>query len=131
LRSVFDLNVHHQPEARQQASDKSRHLKTADVLAAEYGVASTPVRQDAGFAAALDRVAGHCGEEVRQQVLARAARWTRRDVERLAKLDAAALRKVVAAARAAHTVERMQESSALVPAICAARSCAGEDSFRG
>jgi hypothetical protein len=81
--------------ARKKASSKVGHLKTADVPAAEYGVASKTVRQDAAFAEALNKLAGHCGEEVRQQVQARVARWTRRDIERLAKLDKATVQEVV------------------------------------
>jgi hypothetical protein len=84
--------------ARKKASGKARPLKTAELLAAEYGVAARTVRQDAAFAETLDRIADHCGDEVRQQVLSRVARWTRRDVDRLAKLDAAAMRKVVSVA---------------------------------
>jgi hypothetical protein len=84
--------------ARKKASAGGRHLKTADVVAAEYGVASATVRQDAVFAAALDHVADRCGDEVRQQVLARVAQWTRRDIQRLARLDKATLQGVVGAA---------------------------------
>jgi hypothetical protein len=87
--------------ARKKASARSEHLKTADAVAAEYGVGRTTVRRDADFAEALDRVAGHCGDEVRQQVLSRAARWTRRDVERLAELDKAATQEAVRVALAA------------------------------
>ena len=84
--------------ARKKASGRSVHLKTADAVAAEYGVEGRTVRRDAAFAGALDKIADACGDEVRQRVLSRAATWTRRDVERLAKLDKATVQEIVRAA---------------------------------
>jgi hypothetical protein len=84
--------------ARKKASAQSGHLKTADVVAAEYGVGRNTVRRDATFAQALDKLADCCGDEVRQKVLSRAAKWTHRDVDRLAKLDKAAMQEIVRAA---------------------------------
>ena len=84
--------------ARKKASAQSGHLKTADLVAAEYGIARNTVRRDAAFAEALDKLADRCGDEVRQKVLSRVAKWTHRDVQRLAKLDKAALQEIVRAA---------------------------------
>jgi hypothetical protein len=81
--------------ARKKASAQSGHLKTADAVAAEYGIGRNTVRRDAAFAEALDKVADCCGDEVRQQVLSRVARWTRRDVERLARLEKKAVQEIV------------------------------------
>jgi hypothetical protein len=76
-------------------------LKTAAAVAAEYGVGRNTVRRDAAFAEALDKVAADCGDEVRQQVLSRVVRWTRGDVERLAKMDRVAAAEIVRVALAA------------------------------
>jgi hypothetical protein len=86
--------------ARKKASAQSGHLKTASIVAAEYGIGSNTVRRDAAFAVALDQVADRCGDEVRQQVLSRLAKWTHRDVARLAQLDQATLQETVRAALA-------------------------------
>jgi hypothetical protein len=87
--------------ARKRASGQRVPLKTADAVAAEYGVEGRTVRRDATFAEALDKIADACGDEVRQQVLSRVVKWTHRDVERLASLDKAALQEIVQAALAA------------------------------
>jgi len=87
--------------ARKKASSQSGNLKTADAVAAEYCTGRNTILRDAAFAEALDAIAGHCGEEVRQAVLSRVAKWTRRDVERLAKLDKSALQEIVQGALAA------------------------------
>jgi hypothetical protein len=81
--------------ARARARAQSGPLKTAEVIAAEYGVGRNTVRRDAAFAEALDKIATHCGDEMRQQVLARVAKWTRRDVERLAQLDPPTVQELV------------------------------------
>jgi hypothetical protein len=86
--------------SRKRSSSHSGTLKTADVVAAEYGIGRNAILRDASFAEALDRIAGMCGDEVRDQVLSRVARWTKGDVERLAKLDKAALQEIVHAALA-------------------------------
>jgi hypothetical protein len=87
--------------AREKASSQSGNLKTADAVAAEYGTGRNTILRDAAFAEGLDAIAGHCGDGVRQAVLSRVAKWTRRDVERLANLDKAALQEIVQAALAA------------------------------
>jgi ParB-like chromosome segregation protein Spo0J len=87
--------------ARKKTSGQRVHLKTADAVAAEYGVEGRTVRRDGVFAGALDRIADACGAEVRQKVLSRVATWTRRDVERLARLDKSVIQEIVREALAA------------------------------
>jgi hypothetical protein len=86
--------------ARKKASGQRVHLKTADAVAAEYGVEGRTVRRDAVFAEALDKIAAHCGDEVREKVLSREFRWTRRDVERLSKVNKAVVQEIVRVALA-------------------------------
>ena len=80
---------------RKKASSQSGNLKTADAVAAEYEIGRNTILRDAAFSEALDKIADACGDEVRQKVLSRVARWTRRDVERLAKLDKATVQEIV------------------------------------
>jgi hypothetical protein len=84
--------------SRKKARGQSVLLRTADAVGAEYGVDGRTVKRDAAFTEALDQIAAACGAEVRDQVLSRVARWTRRDVERLAKLAKATLQETVRAA---------------------------------
>jgi hypothetical protein len=86
--------------ARKKASAHLGHLKTADLVAAEYGIGRNTVRRDAAFAAALDKVADWCGDEVRQNVLSRVAQWPHRAVDRLATLDKGTMQAIVRAALA-------------------------------
>ena len=86
--------------ARKKASSQSGNLKTADTVAAEYNIGRNTLLRDATFCTALDKVAEVCGEEVRQKVLSRAAKWTKGDVARLAKLDPKSLEEIVRVALA-------------------------------
>ena len=81
--------------SRKKARGQSVPMRTADAVAAEYGIDGRTVKRDAVFAEALDKLASACGDEVRDKVLSRAVRWTKRDVQELAKLDKAALQEIV------------------------------------
>jgi hypothetical protein len=70
---------------RGQPLSSANGASPASAAAAEYGVARNTVRRDATFAEALDKLADRCGDEVRPKVLSRVAKWTHRDVDRLAK----------------------------------------------
>src|SRR5262249_42560979 len=71
---------------------------TADELAQQHCVDRVTIYRDGRFATALDQVAAVCGADIRDRVLARDLKWTRGDVERLAKQPPEVLREVVAAA---------------------------------
>jgi hypothetical protein len=81
--------------ARRGSSHHSGNLKTADAVAAEYRTGRNTILRDAAFAAALDKLVERCGDAVRQKVLSRELKWTRGDVQRLAKGDKAAVREIV------------------------------------
>jgi hypothetical protein len=61
-------------------------LWTADVLAAEYGVAARTISRDASFALAVRRVVATCGEVARLNILGHSPSLRRPDVLALARL---------------------------------------------
>ena len=60
---------------------------SAEALAQQFQVSRQTLFHDARFAEALDRLVVLKGDELRQGILGRAFKWTRKDVERLAQLE--------------------------------------------
>jgi hypothetical protein len=72
--------------------------RSAQELADEFRVSRRTLFQDARFAEAVDKLAALGGDAVRQGVLGRTLKWTRRDVERVAKLEASDQERILAEA---------------------------------
>jgi hypothetical protein len=68
-------------------------------LAAELKIDSRTLQRDAQFATDVDLITAHCGEEVKDWILSRDARLTRRDVAHLALLGPADQRQAIAQLR--------------------------------
>jgi len=68
------------PKARKSSSGNDCHSKTADKLAAEYGVAEKTIRSDADFAAGVDEIAKTEGPEARAEILSGKSKRTKREV---------------------------------------------------
>lgn len=81
--------------ARKKASPHSGNLKTAKIVGLRYGVGKTTISRDGRFVEDLNKVAENCGSEVRDKVLSRVAKWTKRDVGRLAELDKSDAQRIV------------------------------------
>lgn len=80
---------------RKGPMSKSSTLITARSIAEQYHVDRTTLYNDARFADAVDKIAAICGDEVRQKVLSRLVKWTRKDMVRLAKMEAAAIQEIL------------------------------------
>ncbi|MRG95711.1 hypothetical protein [Polyangium spumosum] len=72
---------------------------TAELIAAQHKVDEKTIRRDARFAEELDEFAEVCGAQIKNEVLAREARITRKDVPRLIALEKASREQVVAGVR--------------------------------
>jgi len=72
---------------------------TAEQLAAEYKVDEKTIRRDARFAEEIDELAAAHGVQIKNEVLARDARITRKDVKRLLALEASSRKQVIASIR--------------------------------
>jgi hypothetical protein len=76
------------------SSAQREHLKsTAEEVAEQCASSPATVRRDGRFAAAVDRVADACGDEVKRQILAGQAGLSRQEVVALAKEQDPAARK--------------------------------------
>ncbi|NUQ72075.1 MAG: hypothetical protein HUU21_00650 [Polyangiaceae bacterium] len=72
---------------------------TSEQLAAPHKVDEKTIRRDAKFAEEIDELAAVCGAEIKQEVLARNARITRKDVKPLLTLLPSSRERVIAAVR--------------------------------
>jgi hypothetical protein len=79
-----------------QSAQKST---TAKQIAAQHKVDEKTIRRDAKFAEEIDQLATVCGAEIKQEVLARNARITRKDVKPLLTLPPSSRERVIAAVR--------------------------------
>ena len=70
----------------EQSANYLHSAKTADVIAQEYGVTGTTIRNDAAYARAINTIAVEAGEEVKQQILSGELPMTKKDVVKLAKM---------------------------------------------
>jgi hypothetical protein len=85
-------------KSKKSNSQRENSKSVADELACKHHVSRATIYRDGRFQVDLDRVAAICGREIRDRVLSRELKWTRGDVERLAKLSVEELRAVVQAA---------------------------------
>lgn len=88
LRGVLYLEQR-KPEGRPEKLGHSGPVSdgdTAALVAAQTGVSPRTVKRDAAFASALDSLAAALGDDVREKVLSRDAKISRKDVVALDKL---------------------------------------------
>lgn len=95
LRGKQYLNEKQQHGGDRRSSPHNGTLKTSELVAQRYGVSKNTIERDAGFAGALDKLVEISGDDVRQKVLSRVAKWTRKDVERIATLDNDKIKEIV------------------------------------
>jgi hypothetical protein len=84
-RYLAEKQAHGGDRSSAEASGKSCHLKTSEQLAEEFGVSERAVCNDGQFAAAVDAIAEHCGQEAKKAILARDTGLSRAAVLALAK----------------------------------------------
>jgi hypothetical protein len=94
-RYLLEVQPHGGDRRRERASGQGDHLKTERRLAREYGVSDRTVRRAADFAAAVDRIAGCCGQEAKHWLLGREAPLSRADVEFVSHLGVADQRQTL------------------------------------
>ncbi len=70
------------------AGQNGTQIETAERLASDYKVGTRTIKRDAQFADAVDALAETLGEEVRQDLLGRNARLTKKDILNVAKVAA-------------------------------------------
>jgi hypothetical protein len=73
----------------EEASLQNDTLKTARWLAREFQVGEATIHRDAQLATEIDHIAGHCGDQVRELLLARNSGLTRKAIFKLAGLPPA------------------------------------------
>jgi hypothetical protein len=102
-RQLLALQLHRGGDRKSERSKSHSEtlIQEAERLAKQYRVSRATIFRDSRFAAALDRLVEVCGDEIRQGILNRSLKWTRGDVERLAKLPPDEQKRVVAEALAA------------------------------
>lgn len=66
--------------------DKMSTPKTAQSIADDYGVDEKTIRRDADYAKAIDTIAEHAGDNVKQQILSGELPVTKKDVMQLAQM---------------------------------------------
>ena len=71
------------------SSSHSENLKTAEVVAKEFGVSPATICRDGDFARDLDQITETCGEEVSQAILSGQSGATRKEVTELAQMPPA------------------------------------------
>ncbi|UQA63208.1 hypothetical protein [Polyangium aurulentum] len=100
LRGRMYCSAKRQGERTDLTSGHSaQKLTTAEQIAAQYKVDEKTIRRDAQFAEQIDRLAKESGSQIKNEVLARDARITRKDVPRLLALEKSAREQVVAGIR--------------------------------
>lgn len=95
LRGKRYLEVKRQGERHDLTSGQSDQKTTAALLAEEYRVGEKTVRRDAKFAGAVDVIAGNCGADATQWVLARDVGLTRSCVVRVARMTPKAQQRFI------------------------------------
>ncbi|MDI1450807.1 hypothetical protein [Polyangium sp. 6x1] len=100
LRGRMYLSAKRQGARTDLTSGQSvQRSTTAELIAVQYKVDEKTIRRDARFAEELDQFAEACGAQIKNEVLAREARITRKDVPRLIALEKASREQVVAGVR--------------------------------
>lgn len=83
---LLEKQGHGGDRRKARASDQSDRLKTAQRLAADLQVGEATIRRDGRLAAAVDRIAAHCGARAKQALLSRDFRLTRNAILWLARM---------------------------------------------
>jgi hypothetical protein len=99
LRGARYLLHRKKPGRRRGAADnpgKPLPPKTAQLLAQADGVSPSTVRRAARFALAVDAVARHCGDRIKERLLHPDEGWTQRDILLLAGLEPDKLKSILA-----------------------------------
>ena len=68
-------------------------VKTADALAAQFGVSSSTIRRDGKYAEAVEKIAKLSGGDDKARLLERLSGWTEQEVIDLADKDAATVKE--------------------------------------
>ncbi len=89
------------------AGHYDQRLTAAEQLAAEHHVGEKTIRRHARFAEQLDQLAEAVGPDIKHAVLARDAKITRTDVDRLLKLEAPTRDRIVERVRQGEAAARL------------------------
>jgi hypothetical protein len=87
-REYLSVKQEHGGDRRSGSSGQNDHLKSGEQVAARHGVGEKTVRRDATFADAVDVMASALGEDIRTQILAGDAPFSKQDVVTLARVVA-------------------------------------------
>jgi hypothetical protein len=89
LRGKLYEATRHQGRRTDRTCGQNVHKSgsTARQMAADQGVDEKTIRRNAGFARAVDAIAGNCGEEAKHAILSGRSGLTRKRVEEIARMD--------------------------------------------